>query len=271
MIPTAITDFATAIQSICNSQTDVQELVSKWNDIINDQVPKVVSIRLTSGEYAEIKNLAMVERELRESVRTTYPNINTDRVSFTGGSSTAPFSAIYGSTSSHGKGRLSSALTPVVGWTQSSVNDFVTYHVLDKMYTESSKKVIPFSQLPRMVMLGLPETFEGVSNTDTYIQVNPIAAGDRDFDLMYNVDSENGDPYPYYYSCITRFINHSATNDYKVHLFSANMTANAIVVNIPKIGANGLNYADVLFWCGKGIDVVNFSLLNGGGATYVYA
>lgn len=264
-IPTAIVDFAQAIREICNSQADVQELVSKWNDIINDSVPKLVTIRLTSGEYANIKNLAMVENELREAVRETYPNINKTRASFSGGSSTAPFSAIYGATSSHGRGKLDSSLTGIVGWTRSSVNDFFIYHNVesnDSHSTQSNPKTIPFSQLPRMVAL-----VDNPSITESFFAVTPIKSNDSDFDLMYNTESSQ-----YHYSCICRFINHSGTNDYTLHLLSSGIAESEVAITIPKrVTGSPLNYADVLFWCGKGLDKVFFELLNGGGATYVGA
>ena len=43
------------------------------------------------------------------------------------------------------------------------------------------------------------------------------------------------------------------------------------MIHIPKATTGGLNYADVLFFCGKGLDTVNIELLNGGGASYVNA
>lgn len=273
-IPTAIVDFSTAIRKICESQLDVQELVSKWADIVNDTTPKTVSLSLTSGEALEVKNLAMVEQELRESVRETYPNINKSRVSFSGGSATAPFSAIYGATGSHGKGKMDKSLYPLVGWTQSAVNDFVTYRPVN-LGPDNTEHTILFSQLPRQVMLGYPDTFLGTANSNTYTRINvtPISSGDTDFDLMNNVDDGQNSmgAVGYHYSCITRFINHSLTNDHTLYLFSGTKTEGSRQILIPKATAGGLNYADVLFFCGKGLDTVNIELLNGGGASYVNA
>lgn len=266
-IPTKIVDFAQAIREICNSQADVQELVSKWNDIINDSVPKVVTIRLTSGEYAEIKNLAMVENELREAVRETYPNINKARVSFEGGSASAPFSAIYGATSSHGRGRFASSLTGIVGWTKSSVNDFYIYHNVETSSSHSTRqnpKTVLFSQLPRMVAL-----VDNPSVTESFFSVTPIKSGDTDFDVMYNGGEQDA---VYHYACISRFINHSGTKDYTLHLLSNGIAESEVTITIPKrVAGSPLNYADVLFWCGKGGDIVYFELMNGGGATYAGA
>lgn len=266
MIPTAITDFATAIQKICDSQADVQELVSKWNDIINDQTPMLVPVKLTNAQSITVKNLAMVEQELQSAVKETYPNINKSRASFKGGSATAPFSAIYGATSSHGKGKFASSLTGIVGWTRSSVNDFFVYHNVEDASNPSTmqnRKAIPFSQIPKMVAL-----FDNPAVTSSYFSITPIKSGDTDFDLMY----DSGDEYArYHYSCISRFINHSSTNDYTLNLFSGSNAGSQKSIVIPKSSGGPLNYADVLFWCGKGLDVVFFELLNGGGATYANA
>ncbi len=263
--PTAITDFASAIQAICNSQLDVQELTSKWADIIDDVTPKTVEIHLTNGQTLSIKNMAMVEGELREAVRETYPNINKSRASFTYGSPTSSFSAIYGATASHGQAKLDKSLTTLSGWTQSPVNDFVTYHPVE-ISTGATSATIRFSQLPRLVMLGIPE-----ERTTTSIVVEPIPSNANDFDLMYNVDANGATEFAvYYYSCVTRFVNHSSANDQVLKLSTSTTPESVISIKIPKRGANaGFNYADVLFFAGKGQNAVNFLLLNGGGAEYV--
>lgn len=271
-IPTAITDFASSIQAICNSQLDVQELVSKWADIIDDVTPKTVEIHLTNGQTLSIKNMAMVEGELREAVRETYPNINKSRVSFTYGSPTSSFSAIYGATASHGQAKLDKSLTTLSGWTQSPVNDFVTYHPVE-IPTGATSATIRFSQLPRLVMLGIPTESSGgglVERTTTSIEIDPIPSNSSDFDLKYNVDANGASDFAvYYYSCVTRFINHSSDNDHMLELCSSTTSESKIKIKIPKRGANaGFNYADVLFFAGKGLDAVNILLLNGGGAEY---
>lgn len=271
-LPIALTDFSQAIQAIRDSQLDVQELVSKWADIIDDTTPKVVNINLTNRQTLPIRNLAMVEAELRESVRETYPNINKSRSSFSGGSATAQFSAIYGATSSHGKGKFSKALSPMVAWTQSAVNDFVTYRPVNPGPAETEHTIV-FSQLPRQVMLGYPDVFLGTTTVNNYTRINvtPITSGDTDFDLPHNVDDgQNASgAVGYHYSCTVRFINHSPLNDHTLHLFSGTRTEGSRKILIPKSMGGALNYADVLFFCGKGLDVVNIELLNGGGASYV--
>lgn len=273
-IPTAIVDFASAIQAIVDSQLDVRELVSKWADIVNDTNPKTVPVSLTSGESKEVKNLAMVEQELQEAVRETYPNINKSRASFQYSSTTSQLSAIYGATGSHGKLKMDKSLYPLIGWTQSAVNDFVTYHPVNLKPSEVAH-TIHFSQLPRQVMLGYPDTFVGTSTVNSYTEISvlPIPSGDTDFDLMYNVDDgQNAQgSIGYHYSCITRFINHSQVNDHELKISSGTRTEGSRRILVPKAINGVLNYADVLFFCGKGADVVNIDLLNGGGAFYVNA
>lgn len=273
-IPTAIVDFASAIQAIVDSQLDVRELVSKWADIVDDTNPKTVPVTLTSGESKEVKNLALVEQELREAVRETYPNINSQRSSFTGGSATNRISAIYGYSGAHGKGNIARSLYPLTGWTRSAVNDFVTYHPVN-IKSSDITHTIAFSQLPRQVMLGYPDTFVGTSTVNNYTEISvlPIQSTDNDFDLMYNVDDgQNAQgSIGYHYSCITRFINHSQVNDHELKLSSGTRTEGSRRILVPKATNGVLNYADVLFFCGKGADVVNIDLLNGGGASYVNA
>lgn len=284
-VPTAITDFATAIQAICNSQADVNELVTKWSQIMSSS-PMEVEIRLSNGTTTVIKNVAMVENELQKSVKETYPNINQSRAVFRGsnvsstGSLIMGASAEYSGMGSHGQCKYVSdgsdttqrSLTPLIGWTQSTVNDFVSYRAINTATKNSH--TIDFVNLPRLVMVGLPHKFNDVDNNETTITVRPIGTNNTQFNLDFNTDDGENVIYSYtmgyYYACVTRFINHSTASDFTVHLKSST-EGNSVNIKIPMRSAalGPLSYADVLFTSGKGTDSVNFELLNGGGASYV--
>ena len=63
--PSSLLDFADALRLIAQSQSDVTELVVKWNEIMDTTSPTTVSV-LVGGLVKQVDNLAKIREVHRE-------------------------------------------------------------------------------------------------------------------------------------------------------------------------------------------------------------
>ena len=57
-LPHNLVDFGNALKMLANSQADVTELVTKWDELIDTNTAKTVTIKLSNGVVHKIDNLA---------------------------------------------------------------------------------------------------------------------------------------------------------------------------------------------------------------------
>lgn len=75
-LPTALVDFADAIKTLVASQSDVTQLVTKWDEIVNTTTPNTVKIVLSDGTEHIVDNLAKIREDLVEGLSLDKPTVS---------------------------------------------------------------------------------------------------------------------------------------------------------------------------------------------------
>jgi len=73
-VPHAIVDFAAALKLLAESQSDVSELVTKWDLICNTYTPMTVDITLSNGVH-KVDNLAKIRNDLIKGLSLKNPTV----------------------------------------------------------------------------------------------------------------------------------------------------------------------------------------------------
>lgn len=71
-MPAAIVDFAAALKLLGQSQSDVAEIVTKWDLICNTDTPRTVEIQLSNGVH-KVDNLAKIRQDLIKGLSLNEP------------------------------------------------------------------------------------------------------------------------------------------------------------------------------------------------------
>lgn len=73
-VPHAIVDFAAALQMLASAQSDIAEIVTKWDLICDTTTPRTVKIELSDGIH-EVDNLAKIREDLVKGLSLDYPEV----------------------------------------------------------------------------------------------------------------------------------------------------------------------------------------------------
>lgn len=79
-MPAAIVDFAAALKLLGQSQSDVAEIVTKWDLICNTDTPRTVEIQLSNGVH-KVDNLAKIRNDLIKGLSLDEPTCKTVKFS----------------------------------------------------------------------------------------------------------------------------------------------------------------------------------------------
>jgi hypothetical protein len=74
-LPHNLVDFGNALKMLANSQSDVTELVVKWDELIDTKTPKTVTIKLSDGTVHKIDNLAKIRNDLIAGLSLDEPRV----------------------------------------------------------------------------------------------------------------------------------------------------------------------------------------------------
>ena len=74
-LPSAIVDFADALKALVDSQSDVTQLVTKWDELTNTDTPGTVKIVLSNGTEHTVDNLAKIRNDLVEGLALDNPSV----------------------------------------------------------------------------------------------------------------------------------------------------------------------------------------------------
>ena len=166
-IPHSILDFADAMRLLAESQGDVTELVTKWDELCNTTTPATIKVNVGGVEH-EVDNLAKIRQDLISGLSLNTPTVKS--LSFK--------DASRGSSSS-GNGMMTAARRYAVLGHSSSQDPFGTDMIVDG-YMETvwnmlrtvvcpaaSRIDIPLYDIPKVLLLGVPKN-TGDTPLDTY-------------------------------------------------------------------------------------------------------
>ena len=75
-LPSSLVDFADALKTLVASQSDVTQLVTKWDEIVNTDTPRTVKITLSDGTEHSVDNLAKIRNDLIEGLSLDEPTVS---------------------------------------------------------------------------------------------------------------------------------------------------------------------------------------------------
>ena len=73
-VPHAIVDFAAALKMLADAQSDIAEVVTKWDLICDTTTPRTVKIELSDGVH-EVDNLAKIREDLVKGLSLENPEV----------------------------------------------------------------------------------------------------------------------------------------------------------------------------------------------------
>lgn len=73
-VPHAIVDFAAALKMLASAQSDIAEIVTKWDLICDTTTPRTVKIELSDGIH-EVDNLAKIREDLVKGLSLDNPEV----------------------------------------------------------------------------------------------------------------------------------------------------------------------------------------------------
>ena len=158
-LPSAIVDFADALKALVDSQSDVTQLVTKWDELTNTDTPGTVKIVLSNGTEHTVDNLAKIRNDLVEGLALDNPSVwSISFKSSNGAGGMISAGGSYGSTFHNGVDGSGNVEDPFdryrgsVGFARMTRNEFYTTCV-------PNKDVCDFHlfQMPRVMWLGQPD------------------------------------------------------------------------------------------------------------------
>lgn len=157
-LPQNFVTFADAIKILYESQRDVTELVSKWDDIVNTDTPGTVDITLSSGVTKKVDNLAKIRNDLVKGLGLDEPTVRAIHFNGYRSKSTVTGMTQYGIEYKDG----TSGNSPLFG------DQFGGYrNIWNTMYSvclpKSNNITLSLHNVPRIIMLGV-NVFDGQQN-----------------------------------------------------------------------------------------------------------
>lgn len=179
-LPSVLVDFADALKTLVASQSDVTQLVTKWDEIVNTDTPRTVKITLSDGTEHSVDNLAKIRNDLVEGLsldRPTVAELNFQSRYGAGGSLTAtryvgyaPYRGINSSSSGPSEDPFDK-YEGFSGFVRAARNDFFTVCAPNKATTTFN-----LLQMPRVMWLGVPDVNNNIIDTFNFTVESPNQA-----------------------------------------------------------------------------------------------
>lgn len=74
-LPTSLVDFGTALRMLADSQSDVTEIITKWETLFDMETPRTVEVTLSDGTVHNIDNLAKMREDLIAGLSLDEPKV----------------------------------------------------------------------------------------------------------------------------------------------------------------------------------------------------
>lgn len=258
-LPHSLVDFADAIKALVSSQSDVTQLVTKWDEIVNTTTPTTVKIRLSDGTEHSVDNLAKIRNDLIEGLSLNRPTV--DEINFRSkyGSSghliATRYSgyATYAGVDSQGSGPSEDPFDKYqgyAGFVRAIRNDFFTTCIPNKAVTTFN-----MFELPRVMWLGFIDARNNDATIDNYtftVQAPPQSLTAQDVTAAWQ--------YCGIVTLINAYTNRAGTplGDVTVN-FIYDVSGSTRTVVIPQ-----QSYVTLLFWAHPGQDSVNIGKIGEG-------
>lgn len=166
-VPSAILDFAQALELLAKSQGDITSVLTKWDQITNTDTPSTVEITLSDGTTHTVDNLAKIRRDLIAGLSLDEPTVKS--IKFTGvrANGVSKATTQYGM-SWHSLGEYAfDSSSGFAGVYRSINNDFRTICV-----PGSSSIDLGLLDMPKVILLGAPDLESDEPITDVTVNVS---------------------------------------------------------------------------------------------------
>lgn len=241
-IPHSLLDFADALRLLAESQSDVAELVTKWDELCDTTNPKSIKITVGGVEH-EIDNLAKIRQDLIKGLSLENPEVTTLKFhSYRARAlyeSTRRFLQTFNETDENNYG----VVTPGSGEVETMNNVLRTV-----VCPAKARMDLNLLEMPDTMFLGVPKT-AGEAPIDTYdIYVKAP--------LALNVEQDKMRPYHYY--TYTKFVNRNfgTGNPIVYNDVTINLHDETGRVTVTKVIPPG-RYAEFVFFATPGQDTMN--------------
>lgn len=197
-LPASFVDFASALKILADSQADITELVTKWDEITDTTSPKTVKVSLSDGTYHSVDNLAKIRNDLVAGLSLDTPTVKTITV-----------------TTAQSSSRIRSSDQSCQVWHGDGVDNFDAVNGFSGVYKNTRNEVrtacfpasstlnVSLEDMPRVVMVGAKISEDTLIDTVT-INVSPSNLAFTEQNLMAASK--------HYYALVT-FVNRNFGND----------------------------------------------------------
>lgn len=191
-IPHSLLDFADAIRLLAESQSDVAELVTKWDELCDTTTPKTIKITV-GGVVHEVDNLAKIRDTLVNGLSLDRPSVKSLR--FYGAQSRADYSATRRYMRGYNNDSYEDAYGNIV--VGEGVMETLANTLRTVVYPTKARLNLRLYDMPAVMLLGVSKSV-GEMPIDTYdIYVSAPSA----------LFSEDGSLLPIHYYTTTKFVN----------------------------------------------------------------
>lgn len=174
-LPHSLLDFADALRMLADSQADVTELVTKWDELCDTVTPKTVTITV-GGITHEVSNLAKIREDLVEGLSLDKPTVSLVKFRSRQASGMQSAGLRYGSVY-HTDGTYPyNDRALYTGAYSNLVNEMRVVCMPDKVSTQSSPIVASLQELPRVMFVGAVRNAGETPVSDMWLLVDAPAA-----------------------------------------------------------------------------------------------
>lgn len=246
-IPHSLLDFADAIRMLAESQSDVAELVTKWDELCDTTTPKTIKITV-GGVVHEVDNLAKIRDTLVKGLSLDNPNVKTLR--FYGIQAGATYSATRRFLRGyHSESYEDDYGNVVVG---EGVMETLANTLRTIVYPTKARLDLKIYDMPSVMCLGVPKTAGEmpIDTYDIYVSAPPASF------------AEDGSMFPLHYYTTTKFVNRNygtgnpiVFGDVTINIHDATGRVSTTRVIPPN------KCVEFLFFASPGQDTMNFQEL----------
>lgn len=173
-VPHAIVDFAAALKMLAEAQSDIAEIVTKWDLICDTTTPRTVKIELSDGIHT-VDNLAKIREDLVKGLSLENPEVYSIKFKVRGGPGVGYMSAFrMASVTSFGtQGQTAAVHDP---YEKYAGNRGILRNTRNTFYSccmaQTSTINVYFDELARFIWLGYPASpnDEHISEYNIYIK-----------------------------------------------------------------------------------------------------
>jgi hypothetical protein len=191
--PSSLLDFADALRLIAQSQSDVTELVVKWNEIMDTTSPATVSV-LVGGLVKQVDNLAKIRESIVKGLSLDKPTVS--EVHYRGIQASSRQTATTTYSKAHdlvGQNPYDPTVAVQKGAVRNVYNDYQTVVI-----PTTSDVLVSLFELPKVMLVGAI-TRDGVAPVTTLnLHITPPWAITANTADIYASNQ---------YSAITKFVN----------------------------------------------------------------